>query len=154
MQSLDEEFFRELDELESKLKLALENTVIAAHVLTTTQPILSSIARLKSRRHKTITSLKALEIVLPEVSKEFCVTQHEVLGKCRILGIQDARHVAIKLVREFSGATSHEIGQLFGRYHGTVLNSLTRAKELETTDKRIRDKVNRIRNAISPKPTC
>ncbi len=76
------------------------------------------------------------EYILSIVSNYFGVTSDEILSTKRTQEISYARHIAMYLMREFTGQSLPKIGQeLGGRTHATVSNGINNIKnDMETNE--------------------
>ncbi|MBE7035303.1 MAG: chromosomal replication initiator protein DnaA [Ruminococcaceae bacterium] len=91
------------------------------------------------------------EYILSIVSNYFGVTSDEILSSKRTKEIAYARHIAMYLMREFTGQSLPEIGkELGGRNHATVLNGINNIKNSmeknEDTKKIVEELVTNLEN--------
>ena len=91
------------------------------------------------------------EYILSIVSNYFGVTSDEILSSKRTQEISYARHIAMYLMREFTGQSLPKIGQeLGGRTHATVSNGINNIKksmvENEDTKKIVEELIANLEN--------
>lgn len=74
------------------------------------------------------------EDILNLVADEYGVEVGDILGKCRVRCISDARKMAMYLMRECLDATPVEIGRFLGKSHTTVYLDIRKVEDLLCVD--------------------
>jgi chromosomal replication initiator protein len=89
------------------------------------------------------------EGIINQVTSHFKVSLAEIRGRGRSKDIVVPRQVAMYLLREETGASLVEIGQLLGgRDHSTVMHGIARMEKGLETDSSLRSHVNAIREQL------
>ena len=91
------------------------------------------------------------EYILSMVSNYFNLTSDEILSSKRTQEISYARHIAMYLMREFTGLSLPKIGkELGGRNHATILNGINNIKQSmeknEDTKKIVEELISNLEN--------
>jgi len=91
------------------------------------------------------------EYILSIVANYFNLTSDEILSSKRTQEISYARHIAMYLMREFTGLSLPKIGrELGGRNHATILNGINNIKTSmernEDTKKIVEELVSNLEN--------
>jgi chromosomal replication initiator protein len=71
----------------------------------------------------------------------FSVTEDDICGKSRTAGIKNARNVAVYLIRQTTSMSLKQIGEMFGRDHTTILNSIEFVDKEMAADRDFADRV-------------
>ena len=83
--------------------------------------------------------------VLQEVSREFGVSEEDILSKKRIENVTFARQIAMHIMREITDLSLPEIGQHFnGRDHSTVHHSIRKIESKLKTNNSLKNRVESI----------
>jgi chromosomal replication initiator protein len=89
------------------------------------------------------------EGVIGAVTSSFKVSLAELRGRGRSKDIVAPRQIAMYLLREETGASLVEIGQLLGgRDHSTVMHGIAKIEKSVETDSSLRTKINAIREQL------
>lgn len=76
--------------------------------------------------------IRTAKEVKAAVADVFCITVSDLEGRGRTYDLTTARHVACHLMQHYSHLSLQQIGgELGGRDHTTVINSLRRYREVE-----------------------
>ena len=67
-----------------------------------------------------------VEKILSVVTKHYGISIEDIKSKKRTENISNARHTAIYIIRNITGLSLKEIGNVFGRDHATVLSSINK----------------------------
>jgi chromosomal replication initiator protein len=67
-----------------------------------------------------------VEKILSVVTKHYGISIEDIKSKKRTENISNARHTAIYIIRNITGLSLKEIGNVFGRDHATVLSSISK----------------------------
>ena len=87
--------------------------------------------------------------VLDAVSKAFGVSNDRILGRERTREVALPRQIAMYLLREESGVSLPQIGEIVGgRDHTTVIYACDKVNNLMETDSRIRRQILQIREQL------
>lgn len=92
------------------------------------------------------------EQIIEIVANRYGYTAQLLKGRSRPEGVAFARHVAMYLIRQACGKLSfQDIGDIFGRDHGTVIHAWNRICTLTPNDKRRKD-VSRLAMIVEASP--
>ena len=72
------------------------------------------------------------------VSELYGLTEREVRGRRRIRSVVDARQMAMRIVRETTSLSLHDIGTLFNRDHSTIIHAIKATENLLETSEQYR----------------
>ncbi|MBE7009976.1 MAG: chromosomal replication initiator protein DnaA [Ruminococcaceae bacterium] len=90
------------------------------------------------------------EYILSIVANYFNLTSDEILSSKRTQELSYARHIAMYLMREFTGLSLPKIGKEFGRNHATILNGIknikTSMENNEDTKKIVEELISNLEN--------
>lgn len=89
--------------------------------------------------------------ILQKVAQYYNVTVSEITGKNRQSSIMLPRQVAIYLCRKHTNSSLTEIGRIFKRDHTTVLHSIEKITSLMTSDKSMRESMDRLNRMLVEK---
>jgi len=79
----------------------------------------------------------------------FHCTIDEMQGKTRIREAVSARQIMMSILREYTAMSFPEIGSYFNRDHATVMHSIRTVRNLYTTNRPFREKVDSVYDAIN-----
>jgi len=86
------------------------------------------------------------ESLIKQVAEFYQVTEADMTSQRRNREVAKARQVAMFLIREMTQLSTTRIGELFGgRDHSTVMYACEKVAELEGSDPKIKDDLNRLR---------
>ena len=86
---------------------------------------------------------------LSEITKQFKVSLTELRGRGRSKEIVLPRQIAMYILREETGTSLVEIGNLLGgRDHSTVMHGIAKIEKSLETDTALRQKVSALREAL------
>lgn len=86
-----------------------------------------------------------LDSVKAAVAKDFGLRPSDLQGDDRHQSVALARHIAIYLCREHTGASYPELGRAFGnRDHTTAMDACRKIAQLATTDARFAARLERL----------
>ena len=110
--------------------------IAAVSVLSAT-PITKSMCEriVKEFTTGTIPPAMLVDNILNCVSERFHIPVEEIKGRRRNNGISLARHVCIYIIHEMTDYSLNYIGDIFGRDHTTVLNSIKKVEEEKNNNK-------------------
>lgn len=95
-------------------------------------------------------NLLTITQVILKVAEHFQLTPQDLTGKRRTGRVNQARQIAMYLVRELTEASLPQIGEAFGkRSHSTVLHGCNKVLEEIAVDTTLREHVNQLRNSFS-----
>ena len=84
--------------------------------------------------------------IILTVAKAFSLPPEEVTGKNKDKTVSLARHIAILLCRELLGLSLIQVGRIFsGRDHSSILYSIKKVKQLQSSDKIMHKRVEELR---------
>lgn len=86
-----------------------------------------------------------VETIQKEVARYYKLSVEDLKGKRRTEDIAHARHIAIFLGDELTGASSTALGDKFNRDHSTVLASLEKIRSLSKTDDAVKKELTDLR---------
>ena len=76
------------------------------------------------------------ELVMGVVCDQYTVTRHELVSRCRVYDLAEARHVAMTILRG-RGYSFQSIADTFNRAnHGTVIAAVKRVADQASIDRR------------------
>ena len=105
---------------------------IAARASVYGKPITLQLANEVLERHyideKRVPVVLSEQAVLQAVCQRFGISIQDILGKQRSREVLMARQIAMYLLREKTGLSLQQIGQMFGKNHSTVLHAYNRVK--------------------------
>ncbi len=87
----------------------------------------------------------SVDRIIAATATAFEVSPEELRGASRSRSVARARHVAMALTREITGASYPEIGRAFRRDHSTVLDGVRRVELLVERDARVAGLVDALR---------
>ncbi len=80
--------------------------------------------------------------ILEAVARRFEITREDLIGRSRTYTINQARHIAMYLLRTLTNRSYAEIGKILGgRDHSTVLHGVSRVEKLLAMDAELRREV-------------
>jgi len=71
-----------------------------------------------------------------------------IIGKCRMRHLVEARQIAFYLMRQLTGLTLKQIGEVFNRDHSTVVYGIQTCSDLLDVDIDFQKKVHRIKSLL------
>lgn len=74
------------------------------------------------------------EDILQMVADEYGISTGDILGKCRVRCISDARKMAMYLMKKFLGASPVEIGRFLNKTYATVYLDIRKMDDLLAVD--------------------
>lgn len=87
--------------------------------------------------------------ILLTTAEYFNLTPDDLRGESRISRIQQARQVAIYLMREMTDHSLKQIGVMLGRNHSTVIHSINKIEEEAKASVEMKELLDRIRGKLS-----
>ncbi|MBX3045108.1 MAG: hypothetical protein KIT33_15085 [Candidatus Kapabacteria bacterium] len=72
----------------------------------------------------------------------------QIKSRSRKYDLVDARHITVYLLRNYTGLTLVEIGNMIKRHHTTVVNSIKKAKDYRKYNTKFKHKFQRAQKAI------
>lgn len=88
------------------------------------------------------------EFIIKAVAKYFEIDVGKILGKDRTADINEARKIAMYMVREMTEESYPKIGKVFFRDHSTVMHSVDSIEEQLKTDTALREKIQDVKNSV------
>jgi len=83
------------------------------------------------------------QLIIEETARYFGLTPHDLVSKNRSRPLTTARHVAMYLLREFTGQSLIKIGEIFDRDHTTALHGIKKIEQnmraRDTTYRQVQD---------------
>jgi chromosomal replication initiator protein len=86
-----------------------------------------------------------LQVIADDVCRNFGVTWEQLTSMGRAEAVCIPRHVVFFLAREFKAIPYRDIGQFFGRTHGSVLHGCRSVRNLMETDRAMAAKINQVK---------
>jgi len=92
-----------------------------------------------------------IDHVIKSTSKEWKVSERQLVGKGRKMEIAMARQIAMYLSRELTGASLFNIGlHLGGRDHSTVIHACKTVEKKMSNDNELKKRILRLKNELQP----
>jgi len=89
------------------------------------------------------------ELVMGVVCDQYTVTRHELVSRCRVYDLAEARHVAMTILRG-RGYSLQSIADTFNRAnHGTVIAAVKRVADQASIDRKFADRWRLMMEAIA-----
>ena len=105
--------------------------------------------RAATKQKKAATHREIFEAAVIASANNFGVWQQQILSRTRCVDIADARQVAMALTYEGSEEMSFpQVGKMFKRHHGTIINAVRAVQNKRETDPRFRAKVEAVEREL------
>lgn len=92
---------------------------------------------------------RAVEVAIREVSKAFGFSAQQIVGRESKRELQQARHLAIALAHDFSGATYVQLGRRFDRRATSIAYSILACSDAMVKHPYQKARADNIRKAIA-----
>ena len=88
--------------------------------------------------------------VIKYISREFKISERQLIGKGRTMEVAIARQIAMYLCREYTSSSLTNIGLYFGkRDHSTVIHACRNIENKINNDKELKNKINNMKSDLS-----